>query len=139
MLPSLCAQCAGLNRLPSLSIRSPTFSFVQHAHFSRLSNSYKAAAAPAEQSVDTLPAPAELPTHKKEEIEPSSCVEGTVLTGINVLKRSFDPIAQADSAYPSWLWTLLDPKDMSIPKVKKAEERIQQIKKSNYLKKKKKS
>ncbi|KAH6572883.1 hypothetical protein BSLG_002820 [Batrachochytrium salamandrivorans] len=40
----------------------------------------------------------------------SSCKEGTILKGLNVLKDGHDPVAMADSAYPPWLWTLLDTK-----------------------------
>ncbi|KAI5861871.1 putative NADH-ubiquinone oxidoreductase 12 kDa subunit, mitochondrial [Durotheca rogersii] len=38
----------------------------------------------------------------------SSCPEGTILTGLNYLKNQTDPVALADSAYPSWLWRCLD-------------------------------
>ncbi|KAI1113628.1 mitochondrial ribosomal protein L37-domain-containing protein [Nemania sp. NC0429] len=38
----------------------------------------------------------------------SSCVEGTVLSGLNYFKNQQDPIALADSAYPDWLWGCLD-------------------------------
>lgn len=38
----------------------------------------------------------------------SSCVEGTVLSGLNYFKNQQDPVALADSAYPEWLWRCLD-------------------------------
>lgn len=40
----------------------------------------------------------------------SSCTEGTVLEGLNWLKDQPPVLAQADDAYPDWLWRLLDPK-----------------------------
>ncbi|KAL2911520.1 hypothetical protein HK105_209009 [Polyrhizophydium stewartii] len=46
----------------------------------------------------------------------SSCKEGTVLKGLNVLKDGKDPVAKADSGYPAWLWTLLDPKEPPVEK-----------------------
>ncbi|GAA6013293.1 hypothetical protein JCM10207_000845 [Rhodosporidiobolus poonsookiae] len=36
----------------------------------------------------------------------SSCPEGTTLSHLNYLKDGSDPVAQADSAYPAWLWAL---------------------------------
>ncbi|KAI2635487.1 mitochondrial ribosomal protein L37-domain-containing protein [Xylaria nigripes] len=38
----------------------------------------------------------------------SSCPEGTVMTGLNYFKNKTDPVALADEAYPSWLWSCLD-------------------------------
>ncbi|KAI1159119.1 mitochondrial ribosomal protein L37-domain-containing protein [Nemania serpens] len=38
----------------------------------------------------------------------SSCVEGTVLSGLNYFKNKQDPMALADTAYPEWLWRCLD-------------------------------
>lgn len=43
------------------------------------------------------------PTH-----EPSSCVAGTPLTGLNYIKGKPDIVALEDHEYPDWLWTLLD-------------------------------
>ncbi|KAI1202055.1 mitochondrial ribosomal protein L37-domain-containing protein [Nemania serpens] len=38
----------------------------------------------------------------------STCIEGTVLSGLNYFKNHQDPVALADSAYPEWLWRCLD-------------------------------
>ncbi|KAK8847433.1 hypothetical protein IAR55_005291 [Kwoniella newhampshirensis] len=38
----------------------------------------------------------------------SSCLPGTTLTGLSILKDKPDPVALPDDQYPSWLWTLLD-------------------------------
>jgi large subunit ribosomal protein L54 len=43
------------------------------------------------------------PTH-----EPSSCVAGTPLKGLNYTKGKPDIVALEDHEYPDWLWTLLD-------------------------------
>ena len=40
----------------------------------------------------------------------SSCSQGTVLKGINIIKGGQDPVALADEEYPAWLWTLTAPK-----------------------------
>lgn len=36
----------------------------------------------------------------------SSCVEGTPLAGLGLLKDAPDPVALPDTAYPAWLWEL---------------------------------
>ena len=38
----------------------------------------------------------------------SSCPENMVMQGLNYLKGQPEVVAQADDAYPSWLWTILD-------------------------------
>jgi len=38
----------------------------------------------------------------------SSCLPGTTLQGLNILKDQPDPVAKLDEEYPAWLWTLLD-------------------------------
>ncbi|KAF4614441.1 hypothetical protein D9613_002491 [Agrocybe pediades] len=43
-------------------------------------------------------------------IPQSSCPADTVLKGINYLKGQAPVVAQADDAYPEWLWTILKPK-----------------------------
>ncbi|RAO72270.1 uncharacterized protein BHQ10_008282 [Talaromyces amestolkiae] len=43
------------------------------------------------------------PTH-----EPSSCIAGTPLTGLNYTKGKPEIVALEDHEYPDWLWTLLD-------------------------------
>jgi len=41
----------------------------------------------------------------------SSCPADTVLPGVNYLKGQPPVVAQADEAYPAWLWTILKPKE----------------------------
>jgi large subunit ribosomal protein L54 len=41
---------------------------------------------------------------------PSPKAATTPLTGLNFLKNQEDPVALADSEYPSWLWTVLNTK-----------------------------
>ncbi|KAG7192047.1 Mitochondrial ribosomal protein L54 [Scheffersomyces spartinae] len=41
----------------------------------------------------------------------SSCVEGTVLN-LKIKKNGQEPVALADSEYPSWLWDCLDAQKM---------------------------
>ncbi|KFA78180.1 hypothetical protein S40288_01400 [Stachybotrys chartarum IBT 40288] len=38
----------------------------------------------------------------------SSCVEGTVLKGLNYTKGGQDPVALKDEEYPEWLWSCLE-------------------------------
>ncbi|TPX64477.1 hypothetical protein SpCBS45565_g05872 [Spizellomyces sp. 'palustris'] len=57
---------------------------------------------------ETSPEPPSTVTPKGPSV-PSSCKEGTVLKGLNILKDGKDPVALADDAYPDWLWSLLDP------------------------------
>lgn len=46
-------------------------------------------------------------TPKKPDL-PSAAPAGTVFTGLSIYKDQPDPIAQPDSAYPRWLWDLLE-------------------------------
>ncbi|OLL24331.1 54S ribosomal protein L37, mitochondrial [Neolecta irregularis DAH-3] len=56
-------------------------------------------------------------------IPTSSCPEGTILKGLNILKLGSDPVALPESEYPSWLWTIsnggkrIDPKKSDSPVV----------------------
>ncbi|KAI1862286.1 hypothetical protein JX265_005567 [Neoarthrinium moseri] len=68
------------------------------------------AATPAEPS-DAAPAlSTPLGDSAAAEAKPvlSSCPEGTILTGLNYFKNKTDPVALADDAYPTWLWSCLD-------------------------------
>lgn len=38
----------------------------------------------------------------------SSCLPGTRLNGLSYVKGREDPVALADDAYPTWLWSCLD-------------------------------
>ncbi|KAF9532821.1 mitochondrial ribosomal protein L37-domain-containing protein [Crepidotus variabilis] len=40
----------------------------------------------------------------------SSCVQDTVLTGVNYLKGQPPLVAKPDEEYPEWLWSTLKPK-----------------------------
>ncbi|TBU35516.1 mitochondrial/chloroplast ribosomal protein L54/L37 [Dichomitus squalens] len=42
----------------------------------------------------------------------SSCPENMVMQGLNYLKGQPEVVAQADDAYPPWLWTILDKKEL---------------------------
>ncbi|KAI8982821.1 mitochondrial ribosomal protein L37-domain-containing protein [Trametes punicea] len=42
----------------------------------------------------------------------SCCTENTVLVGLNYLKGQPEVLAMPDDAYPPWLWTLLQPKQI---------------------------
>ncbi|TIA83550.1 hypothetical protein E3P94_00874 [Wallemia ichthyophaga] len=45
----------------------------------------------------------------------SSCVAGTPLPGLQILKDDAEKVAKEDEAYPDWLWTVLEPKDATAP------------------------
>ncbi|EJF66249.1 mitochondrial/chloroplast ribosomal protein L54/L37 [Dichomitus squalens] len=42
----------------------------------------------------------------------SACPENMVMQGLNYLKGQPEVVAQADDAYPPWLWTILDKKEL---------------------------
>ena len=44
-------------------------------------------------------------------ISRSSCAPDTVLKGVNYLKGQPPVVAQADDAYPEWLWNVLKPRE----------------------------
>ncbi|CAG7962123.1 unnamed protein product [Penicillium salamii] len=54
--------------------------------------------------VDVNPAESTKPTAVRE---PSSCVAGTKLNGLNYFKNKPEVFAKEDSEYPDWLWNLL--------------------------------
>ncbi|EGN95832.1 hypothetical protein SERLA73DRAFT_187060 [Serpula lacrymans var. lacrymans S7.3] len=71
----------------------------------------------------------------------SSCPANTVLTGLNYLKGQPPVIALPDEEYPSWLWTLLNPKDLAddgpggkAEKRRLRKENRQRIKDQNFMK-----
>ncbi|EIM23388.1 hypothetical protein E3Q22_01263 [Wallemia mellicola] len=43
----------------------------------------------------------------------SSCIAGTPLPGLQILKDDPEKVAREDEAYPDWLWTILEPRDLS--------------------------
>jgi large subunit ribosomal protein L54 len=86
-----------------------------------LSTRNAAASAPAPQSsssssssTDTPPifstplSDAAVPAAEDSKPSLSACPEGTVLAGLNYFKNQSDPVALADDAYPSWLWSCLE-------------------------------
>ncbi|KAI0672760.1 mitochondrial ribosomal protein L37-domain-containing protein [Trametes maxima] len=71
----------------------------------------------------------------------SSCTENTVLVGLNYLKGQPEVMAQADDAYPPWLWTLLQPKELpddgpggKAEKVRLRKANRQRIRDQNFMK-----
>ncbi|KAI0823570.1 mitochondrial ribosomal protein L37-domain-containing protein [Trametes gibbosa] len=72
-----------------------------------LASQSAAAAAHARPESNTAPA-----KHDAPALADSSCAENTVLVGLNYLKGQPEVLAQADDAYPPWLWTLLQPKEI---------------------------
>lgn len=55
----------------------------------------------------------------RDRVVSSSCAEGTVMTGLNIMKDGQDPVAMADDKYPDWLWqfsTQKTPDDYDIKK-----------------------
>ncbi|KAI0748388.1 hypothetical protein C8Q80DRAFT_1171598 [Daedaleopsis nitida] len=63
----------------------------------------------------------------------SSCPENTVLHGVAYLKGQQEVLAQADDAYPPWLWTLLKPKQLP-DDGPGARRRRQRIRDQNFMK-----
>jgi large subunit ribosomal protein L54 len=71
----------------------------------------------------------------------SSCLEDTILNGINYLKGQEPVRAKKDSEYPSWLWTIQKPKEYpedgpggKAEKVRLRAANRQRIKEKNFLK-----
>lgn len=71
----------------------------------------------------------------------SSCPEGTVLEGLAWLKGQQPVLAQADDAYPDWLWKLLEPKVLvddgpggKAEKVRLRKQNRQRIRDQNFMK-----
>ncbi|KAI0665295.1 mitochondrial ribosomal protein L37-domain-containing protein [Cubamyces menziesii] len=94
-----------------------------------------AAAAAKPQSTSASTNPAEPPLAK------SSCGENTTLVGLNYLKGQPEVMAMPDDAYPSWLWTLLEPKQLpddgpggKAEKVRLRKANRQRIRESNFMK-----
>ncbi|KAF8327234.1 mitochondrial ribosomal protein L37-domain-containing protein [Cantharellus anzutake] len=51
-----------------------------------------------------------VPTDSAPDLPKSSCVAGIVMPGLNYLKDQPPVVAVGDKEYPSWLWTILQPK-----------------------------
>ncbi|KAI0332545.1 hypothetical protein GY45DRAFT_1298695 [Cubamyces sp. BRFM 1775] len=99
------------------------------------SQSAPAAAAAKTDSTSASTKPAE-PVLPK-----SSCPENTVLVGVNYLKGQQEVLAMPDDAYPPWLWTLLEPKQIpddgpggKAEKVRLRKANRQRIRESNFMK-----
>ncbi|KAI0934712.1 hypothetical protein AcV5_006467 [Taiwanofungus camphoratus] len=76
-----------------------------------------------------------------EIIAKSSCPENTVLGGLAWLKNQPPILALPDDAYPSWLWTLLDRKELpddgpggKAEKYKLRKQNRQRIRDQNFMK-----
>lgn len=74
-------------------------------------------------------------------VSKSSCIENTVLQGLAYLKGQPPVIARADDDYPSWLWTLLQPKVFAddgpgskAEKYKLRKDNRQRIRDQNFMK-----
>ncbi|KAG0309024.1 39S ribosomal protein L37, mitochondrial [Dissophora globulifera] len=73
----------------------------------------------------------------------SSVPEGSALKGLNYMKDGKDPLALADSAYPEWLWDIVDPEVRAarvadpLDKKHHKEARRQRIKAENFIRDKK--
>lgn len=75
------------------------------------------------------------------EIALSSCPENTILAGLNYLKNQPAVQALKDDEYPSWLWSLLSPRNYpndgpgSVSAKKKLREaNRERIRERNFLK-----
>ena len=71
----------------------------------------------------------------------SSCPENMVMQGLNYLKGQPEVVALADDAYPSWLWTILDKKELPddgpgglAEKKRLRKENRQRIRDQNFMK-----
>ncbi|KAJ2966924.1 hypothetical protein NUW54_g13664 [Trametes sanguinea] len=71
----------------------------------------------------------------------SSCTENTVLVGVNYLKGQPEVLAMPDEAYPPWLWTLLQPKEIPDDgpggkgeKIRLRKANRQRIREQNFMK-----
>ncbi|KAI0896953.1 mitochondrial ribosomal protein L37-domain-containing protein [Annulohypoxylon nitens] len=110
----ICRRC--LQRASALSSRVPLSSSRAVRPFSTtLTKRSPPAAAPSPSSTPkpsneppVLSTPLADTPAGEEKPNLSACPEGTILTGINYFKNKEDPIALADDAYPSWLWTCIE-------------------------------
>ena len=103
----ICRTC--LSR--SVARATPTTLLQPARAFSRSTFHRQAAAAAAAPSSGTTTAdltPITPPSDASAEAALSTCPPGTVLTGLNYFKGKQDPVAQADEAYPEWLWRCLE-------------------------------
>ncbi|KAI1461680.1 mitochondrial ribosomal protein L37-domain-containing protein [Annulohypoxylon moriforme] len=114
----ICQRClkrasALSSRIPS-TLRSPaairTFSSTlpQRSPPVAPSSSPEPASTPAGESPVFSTPLSDTPAGGEEKLSISACPEGTILTGLNYFKNRTDPVALADDAYPSWLWTCIE-------------------------------
>lgn len=68
-------------------------------------------------------------------------MEGTELVGLSWLKNQGPVLAKADSEYPPWVWTLLQPKELpddgpggKAEKVRLRKQNRQRIREQNFMK-----
>lgn len=76
-------------------------------------------------------------------IGPSTCAKDTVMPGLAWLKGQAPVVALADEEYPSWLWTILEPRKYTEEemqpggigyKAKLRKERRTKIRLDNFMK-----
>ncbi|KAI0723784.1 mitochondrial ribosomal protein L37-domain-containing protein [Cerioporus squamosus] len=98
------------------------------------------AAAPATQDSSASSSPKPKPADSGAR-PLSSCPENMVLQGVAYLKGQQEVVAMADDQYPSWLWTLLKPKELpddgpggKAEKVRLRKANRQRIRDQNFMK-----
>ncbi|KAI0890651.1 mitochondrial ribosomal protein L37-domain-containing protein [Annulohypoxylon maeteangense] len=112
----ICQRC--LHRASALSSRIPN-TLRSPAAIRSISSTIPQQSPPAAPSPTPTPTPAsgtpvfshplsDTAGSSEEMPKLSACPEGTVLTGLNYFKNRTDPVALADDAYPSWLWTCIE-------------------------------
>ncbi|CDO76947.1 hypothetical protein BN946_scf184587.g1 [Trametes cinnabarina] len=82
-----------------------------------------------------------MPSTPAATLPKSSCTENTVLVGVNYLKGQPEVLAMPDEAYPPWLWTLLQPKEIPDDgpggkgeKIRLRKANRQRIREQNFMK-----
>ncbi|KAI2470049.1 mitochondrial ribosomal protein L37-domain-containing protein [Annulohypoxylon bovei var. microspora] len=110
MICQRCLHCASVLK-PRIPVR-PRAAFVRPISSTLARRSSPAAPSPPPPSASASEPPVfgtPLADTAADEEKPtlSACPEGTILTGLNYFKNRTDPVAMADDAYPSWLWTCI--------------------------------
>ncbi|KAF3906601.1 hypothetical protein ABW20_dc0108786 [Dactylellina cionopaga] len=102
---SLCLQCAFRSsiRLARISIARPLFAKAAIPPHQRLIST--STSTPAAKPSASPSDPAATPAKPKPV---SSTPAGTLMKGINYIKKLSDPVALPDEEYPAWLWTILE-------------------------------
>ncbi|WWD21529.1 hypothetical protein CI109_106015 [Kwoniella shandongensis] len=90
--------------LATIVSRSASRRLTQTARIGVASFSSSSSSSSSSPASSSTPKPKKVKTAKAL----SSCLPGTTLTGLSILKDKPDPVALPDDQYPTWLWTLLD-------------------------------